>query len=282
MNEGENDMAFVTKVAHWLFRNSYSLDGNIADKKKVNLEWWKAKLNIGDILAKAVYDYMIEYYKINKDKYTAKTIHLNTIGSIIAMSDYDAVIWGSGIHCASTINNLVRHQHYVKYDVRAVRGPITEKFLETSGYKCPHIYGDPAVLMPLIYKPADRIKVYDVSVIMHLSQREENNCLYHCIDVATDNYMYFIEEICKSKLIVSSSLHGIILAESYGVPAILWRKGIENEEMKFYDWYFSTGRHHIVTIDSLDGIGCVETMPLPNLDDMRRALMTSFPRDLWE
>ena len=59
-------------------------------------------------------------------------------------------------------------------------------------------------------------------------------------------------------------------------------KGIENEEMKFYDWYFSTGRHHIVTIDSLDGIGCVETMTLPNLDDMRRALMTSFPRDLWE
>ena len=281
MKAGMN-MVVWNKVKYRLFRNQYSIDGNMAERNKVNLEWWRAKINIGDTLAKVIYEYMIDYYKLDRNKHIKNTVHLSTIGSIIAMRDYDAVIWGSGIHCASTINNLVRHQKYVKYDVRAVRGHITEKFLEVAGYKCSHVYGDPAVLMPLIYNPSNTKKEYDISIIRHLSANEKKNLQYHYIDVATNDFRYFIDEICKSKLIISSSLHGIILAETYNVPAIFWRNGIENEELKFYDWYFSTGRHRIVTIDLLEESEHVEIMQLPQLEDMRMRLIKSFPKDLWE
>lgn len=269
------------KMQHRLTRNQYSLGGEKAEKKKVNLEWWKSKVNIGDRLAEVVYDFMLDYYGLDRDKRIKKTVHLNTVGSIIAMQDYDAVIWGSGIHCAATINNLVKHQTYVRYDVRAVRGPITEKWMEAAGYPCPHIYGDPAVLMPLVYKPESMEKTYDLSVVMHLSSKEAKDSRYHYIDVSTCDHRHFIDQICKSRLVVSSSLHGIVLAETYGVPAIFWRNGVENEELKFYDWYFSTGRHRVAAIDSLKEIGSVEPMALPNLEGMRMDLIRSFPKDLW-
>ena len=54
---------------------------------------------------------------------------------------------------------------------------------------------------------------------------------HHYIDVKTSDYRKFITEICQSKLIISSSLHGIILAESYGIPAIFLNEGVEK---KFY------------------------------------------------
>lgn len=275
-------MALWNKISHRLMRNKYSIDGKKAETNIVNLEWWRSKVNIGDSLSNVIYKYITDYFELDRNQIMKSTIHLDAVGSIIAMRDYDAVVWGSGIHCASTIKNLVSNRKYVRYDVRAVRGPLTEKMMEAAGYKCPHIYGDPAVLMPLIYKPNNVEKLYDVSVIMHMSSGQKKKEQYHYIDVSTDDYCYFINEICRSKLVVSSSLHGIILAETYGVPAIFLRNGVENEELKFYDWYFSTNRHCVVAIDFLEESSTVTAMPLPQLDVMRENLINSFPVDLWE
>lgn len=278
-------MKIVNKIKNFCLRNKYSLTTKYVKANEVNLEWWNSSLNIGDTLAKIVYDYMLDYYNLDPHKRIQRTVHLNTIGSIIAIGNYDAVIWGSGLHCNRTINNLIKHQKYVKYDVRAVRGPITESLLESAGYQCPHVYGDPAVIMPLIYTPINIKKEYSISVIVHYSKVKTAKDLeergYHTINVLTDDYRYFIDEICKSKLVISSSLHGIILAETYGVPAIFLRNGIENEEMKFYDWYFSTNRHNVVVLDSIDEWKNVTPMQLPDLYNMRMNLIESFPNDIW-
>lgn len=278
-------MRNIDRIKNFCFRNKYSLGNERAKEKEINLEWWKASLNIGDTLAKVVYEYMLKYYKLEPHTKVKKTIHLNAIGSIIALRNYDAVIWGSGLHRTATINNLVRHRNYVKYDIRAVRGPITEKMLEATGYKCPHIYGDPAIIMPLIYTPSNVEKEYEVSIILHYtkssSAKELEEKGYHIIDVNTNNYKYFIDEILKSKIVISSSLHGIILAETYGVQAIFLRDGVENEEMKFYDWYFSTERYSVIALNSVSEWKNVEPMPLPKLSNMRKNLVEAFPRDLW-
>ncbi|MBE6782684.1 MAG: polysaccharide pyruvyl transferase family protein [Ruminococcaceae bacterium] len=57
----------------------------------------------------------------------------------------------------------------------------------------------------------------------------------------------FVEEIKSSEKVISSSLHGIILAETYGVPAVFLNTGgyVDNALIKYYDWYYSTNRWNV-------------------------------------
>ena len=43
------------------------------------------------------------------------------------------------------------------------------------------------------------------------------------LQVLTTDYRLFLNELVRGERVISSSLHGIILAESYGVPAVLYR-----------------------------------------------------------
>ncbi len=94
-------------------------------------------------------------------------------------------------------------------DIRAVRGPLTRRVLQACGYNVPKIFGDPAILLPDIYNP-NKPKEYDVSVVFHFryARSLEN---YHCIPIQTYDYKKFIDEVIKSRKIISSSLHGIII-----------------------------------------------------------------------
>lgn len=272
----------LQRLYRLIFRNSFSIGWKKAKRNRINLEWWDKKENIGDSLALVIYQWMLDRNDIKKDAKVTKIIHVMTIGSLIGMVPFDAVIWGTGIHRISSIYKLVKYKRMVKYDIRAVRGPLTKNVLEYAGYNCSNCnYGDPAILMPLIYTPSVK-KKYDYSVIHHIDKINiESNNNYHMIDVRTTNYKYFVEEICSSKLIISSSLHGIILAESYGVPAIFINEDMNDELFKFYDWYFSTGRKNVVMATSISEALNITPMELPDLAEMRNNLLKCFPYDLF-
>lgn len=272
---------YIARFKRRIFRNRHSLSGNKIVSRQVHLEWWNEKDNIGDYLAVIVFNWMLNKKGISPDKTTHKIIHLMTIGSLIGLSDFDAVIWGAGIHCITSVNGIRARKKYVRYDVRALRGPITQHILENSGYICNCVMGDPAVLMPLIYYPHIGMKKYKYSVICHVDRQTAVNDDLHCISVKTHDYKNFINEILASECIISSSLHGIILAESYGVPAVFWNDHMENELMKYYDWYFSTGRMNVRIAMSIEEAVRMAPMAIPNLDRMRQGLLESFPYDLW-
>lgn len=214
-----------------------------------------------------------------------RTIHLLALGSIIGLLDYDAIIWGSGIHKFSSIANIARQSDYVKYDIRAVRGPLTRQALMASGYECPEIYGDPAILMPLIYQKQSE-KKYRFTLIPHMNMIDEQNEKYgkilNVLDVRTTDYKAFIDELTASECVISASLHGIILAESYGVPAVLLMNGMESEILKYYDWYWSTGRRNILIAASVEDAMKAHPMELPDLSQMRENIMEAFPIDVWK
>lgn len=213
-----------------------------------------------------------------------RTAHLMTVGSLLGMGLCDAVVWGSGVHCAHNVRCIYEQRRFRKYDVRLLRGSVSGEILKSAGYSVPDVYGDPAVIMPLIYHPMSTEKEHDVSVVLHLGQEhdvyQQNNVNY--INVATYDYRHFIDEIVRSRLIISSSLHGIILAETYGVPAVFMKKGMDNELMKFYDWYFSTERYSVVVVNSVSEALDVTPMCLPDLTDMQKNVVNTFPTDLWE
>lgn len=274
----------VKKIKSVLLRNKYDINEMKIKKNHVNLEYWKKKVNIGDGLAPVIIKWMLNRKKIDTDKETKKTTHLFTIGSILTegIVPKNGVVWGSGIHCLSGIKKLGRYSDLCKLDIRAVRGPVTAQILKTCNYHVPSNYGDPGVLMPLIYQPKVE-KNYDISVICHFSK--QSSCIdedYHQISVCTNDYKFFIDEICKSKIIISSSLHGIILSEAYGVPAIFWQDGMENELLKFYDWYYSTNRKDIKFAYKFQDALEMKPMVLPDLQNMRKTLIESFPYDLWK
>lgn len=260
-----------------------SITGKKSVKGKVNLEWWDEKDNLGDYLSVVVYRWLLRKERIDPGTSVGKTKHLMGIGSVIGMGNCDATIWGSGIHTSKTIGLTFQKRRYRKYDIRLVRGPITRNLLMAAGYDCPKAFGDPAVLMKKIFPAKNKEKVYATSVIKHVSDAAMNdNDDIHYIDIATHDYENVINQILKSKKIISSSLHGIIISETYGIPAIFLDEGISSERMKFFDWYLSTGRTNIQIAHSLSEALMMKPMDLPNLEKMQREVWKTFPYDLWK
>ena len=273
------------KLYYTLFRNLYSINKEKSIKNIVNLEYWKECVNIGDTLAPIIFAWMLKQHNISPEQRIRGIKHLLTVGSVIdpKRGSCDATLWGSGIHTLSVAVNNVKYRNIRKLDIRAVRGPFTEKILKSCGYKCPEIYGDPAILMPLIYMPNRRERKNGVIVVRHFKSADldiPESC--RKLDTRTNDYKYFIDELCTSEKVISSSLHGIILSESYGIPAIFLQENMDNEILKFYDWYYSTGRREIKFAYSLDEAIQMKPMPVPDLDEMRKRLLNAFPYDLWE
>ena len=52
--------------------------------------------------------------------------------------------------------------------------------------------------------------------------------------------------------------------------------------MKYYDWYFSTGRMCVKIARTMEEAIEMEPMSLPDLTGLREKLMAAFPYDLWE
>ena len=138
--------------------------------------------------------------------------------------------------------------------------------------------------MPRIYTPKYHNRHGVVLITHYLTSQDEyaNVKDITLLDIQTTDYKHFIDVIASAEKVISSSLHGIILAETYGTPAVFLHKGIETETLKFYDWYYSTGRYNVVIASTLDEALTVNPMQLPMLTNMQAELIANFPYDLWE
>lgn len=153
------------------------------------------------------------------------------------------VVWGSGF-----ISSQERLKVQPK-EICAVRGPLTRELLLKQGYRCPEIYGDPALLYPKFYKP-ELQKKYKLGIIPHAYDRKDV-CLSNfqndpdilIIDILGEIHSV-VDQICSCEKIASSSLHGIIAADAYGVHST-WIKisdKLEGNGFKFFDYFNSVGR----------------------------------------
>lgn len=243
---------------------------------EVNLHWWKINgeaQNVGDMLSVVVTEYMCQYTAVCKSK--TKTKHLYAVGSIIDGGYQNATVWGSGLLRG---DKTYWWRFLRRLDIRCVRGPETRRTLLQNGYSCPEVYGDPAVLMPLIYPPRQAEKKYPYLVIPHYSCPVNAQHILHPI---TADWKEFIDELLKAELVISSSLHGIILAESYGIPAIL----LNDHDMhlfKYRDYYHSTGRYEFPIAKSVEEALAMPVPAVPDLKPLQKMVQESFPKDLWD
>lgn len=242
----------------------------------VNLHYWKiaaGKDNVGDYLSHVIVDWMKKENGIQSEKSgNGRTRHLVAIGSVLDMSYQNAVVWGSGLQ----EDRQYWWSRLRKLDIRCVRGPETRRVLLDNGYDCPPVYGDPAVLLPLLYQPGEREKTSDYRVIFHHAVSGQDPC---ALDPVTADWKGFIDAVVQSRRIVSSSLHGIIIAEAYGVPAVLLA---DNPGLfKYRDYYYATERYSFPVAKSVEEALVIEPAPLPDLRPLQEGLLNSFPKDLW-
>jgi pyruvyltransferase len=197
--------------------------------------WFTGTANLGDVLAPVIVRAILgrEPLLVNRS-YKGKLV---STGSVLSAAQPGDQVWGSG---------LLLPEKFDGRGVRflAVRGPRTRSLITG---EVPERYGDPAMLLPSIYMPPSVGKRFEIGVIAHYRDnvdqlRKDNAVLW--IDVQHMNWRATIEKINQCELVVSSSLHGLILAEAYGVPAV-WVKAdgpIKGGAFKFHDYYEGTDR----------------------------------------
>lgn len=272
--------------------------GNQPQSNRVNLHYWDSRIemgdsfpyNLGDNLSEPIVEWMLQRkgLKLEADiNFEGGGLrHLYAVGSIISLGYQNATIWGSGIlQPLSSVRKFFHSSIFRKLDIRAVRGPLTRDLMLKLGHKCPKVYGDPALLMPLIYQPKNTIKQNRYLIIPHFSKEKEYSDKVgdsHIGSMITNDYAGLLDKICVSEKVISGSMHGIILAEAYGVPAIFLRTRAAKKDFKYKDYYLSTNREFRYA-SSLEEAIDMEPMALPeNIAQLQEGLIKSFPYDLWD
>lgn len=235
----------------------YYLVKDIVPGNKIVVNYWippKANpenYNIGDDLNRFLIE-LISGKKVIPYKYSLisrihKQVNYLCIGSIISqLTNEKSVIWGSGVLSPDA------PLFHKPLKVLAVRGPLTRQYLQAQGVPCPEVYGDPAMLLPQYYQPKFAGKKYTMGIIPHYKDKNhpildlyrqcEDVCL---LDVQNyGDYKLFVDTLCSCQFIISSSLHGLILSDAYGIPNIWVRFSTEvlGGDFKFMDYFLSIKR----------------------------------------
>lgn len=246
--------------------------------KRVNLIYWNNTPNFGDVLSPFIihslsgmeikhinrywntkkfisnflYNCIHRLWNENKEICFPYTNVMLGVGSILTWVNFNSTVWGSGF---MKYSDKVRQGVFNKY--YCVRGPKSAQKLKENGITPPNYLGDPALLLPVIIEPKNSKKVHKIGIIPHIRDykyfQENYSRNYHIINLATDDIQHIVDEIISCEVILSTSLHGIIVSHAYCIPALWIRKGyIYTDGFKFDDYFMSVGLEPYKGTDNIE------------------------------
>lgn len=202
--------------------------------------WWMKNLNnFGDVLSPIIFNHFkIPYREVDEENFDTLCV-----GSIASLARAGTMVLGSGTSRWKTPLDP-------RADYRFVRGPLTRKKILESDGRCPDVYGDPAMLLPLICEESD--KEHKLGLVPHyVDYRSVKRDYPHhpVVDLLNEDPLQVCREITKCEKIISSSLHGLICAHAYGIPAAWVRFGgkIKGDGTKFKDHYLAGGKEAVLS-----------------------------------
>lgn len=233
------------------------------ESSNVKLYYFHARPNFGDILNE---DILSSIFKLEFESATFQNADLCCVGSIfdklVTNSEIGEAdrkmqedceihkpfhIWGTGF--MYNYENI--EQEGVRpFIIHALRGEKTRKRLsEILGKDISCVLGDPGILSPMIVKPSSE-KRYHMGIVPHHWDKKEEifeKMLEHypnskIFDVHADTKQ-LLKELSQCEYIISTSLHGLIVADSYGIPNC-WCEisdRVQGSGFKFHDYFSSFG-----------------------------------------
>ena len=217
--------------------------------------------NFGDILNGPLLDhYGVKYVHSRQHEVS----DLFVIGSVARLARPESIVCGSG-------SIRLGEKQYKGVDWRAVRGPLTRQEVIKNGGDCPKIYGDPALLLPRFVP--EQPKKHKIGFTLHYYHRYPHvvDAIradgYHYIDILNNDPIQVAKEISSCEKIISTSLHGVIAAHAYGIPAAHVRMdalpNLHGDGLKFRDHYLAMDIEY--RCDYIDKL-VFESGTLPDLD----------------
>lgn len=204
--------------------------------------------------------------------------HYVVSGSVLNWANEHALVWGAGL---ASFNDTVNEGA----KLYAVRGPLSRAKALAARAKCPAVYGDPALLLPKFHdKPQE--KRHLIGYVPHyvdqfrVFERYQGEKIINILD----SIEKVIDNIRSCQKIVSSALHGIVVAHAYGIPAawVRWSDSIGGDSMKYQDYFMSVGLDVPYPMDRRESKDEIDfgayTVPDPKrLKDMGDALWGACP-----
>jgi pyruvyltransferase len=215
---------------------------NIFHRSFPLIHYWDYEQNWGDSINEFIFESILvrKVYSANKVFNFKNQEIITGIGSVLNSKLTNYSIWGSGF--LSEKHTLIHSPN----EVLAVRGKLTQKKIQSLFGKTTGLLGDPGLLFREFYNP-NHSKEFQLGIIPHFKELDEKVISDIQIKFGSDiniisptlDIFEFADEVSKCENILSSSLHGLVLAESYGIPTS--RIAISNKliggDYKFEDYY---------------------------------------------
>lgn len=257
--------SFKNKLRIELLKTKYSVENPLWNSiwaSHINFLWFDTK-NWGDALNPMIIerisgmkargiDINLKQESHWKPNLRDKSVYL-VIGSTLHHADSNTIVWGSGF---TSQGNIFQEK---PTKICAVRGSLSATLVRKQGIDCPDVYGDPALLLPRFYQPKVTTK-YKLGIIPHFLDWDDPQLkkFYHEPDILLinikDSLKKVVQNICSCDKIVSSSLHGLIASDAYGIPSgwIRLSDKIPGKNFKFQDYFSSLGlsEQPVYTIES--------------------------------
>lgn len=220
------------------------------------LQYYRGEPNFGDELSPVIVNWMLEQNEsseVLEQELSPEGTNLSAVGSVMHHLSSGFEVWGSGVmqESQTPVSGLKFH---------AVRGPRTRRYLLDNGYteaEVPEVYGDPALLLPEFYTPKVLPWMSDMWVVIphHKSVREMRLNMnqedlddlamfgFHVV-YPDEGWETVVDAIANARGVISQSLHGLIVADAYGVPNVWWNTGVlshHDSHFKFLDYFESQG-----------------------------------------
>lgn len=283
-------MPFFQKITeHRHFKISY--ENTLEDHGKALAVYYYSKVpNWGDTLNKYLLEKISGAPVVLCKSRTQQ--HVVGVGSIVNKANANSVVWGAGLAKPEHIRKASPGQ------INCVRGPLTRNVLQKGGYSCPEVYGDPCILLRRYYQPKCTEKRYKLGIIPHIADKNHPlvTALGQCPEVKVIDIQQdiepFIDDLVQCDVIASSSLHGIIAADTYGIANthLVLSDNLAGGEFKFNDYHLGIGVHDYPRFDARTAAAnaltaaqiiqsCRKKAICPSIEEK---LLAAFPSDVVE
>ena len=293
-------------------------ENNTSGHRPVNLYYFHSKRNFGDELGPVILN---RIFGTNIRAASAEKADLVALGSLLDLflwkgrsvlkylayvlsAVYQPLhIFGTGFIQQPVLDRYGRPKaelFFRRLKIHAARGHLSaERLRKSSGKSGENIaVGDPGILASLLIDGHTGAKRYALGIVPHyvdggnellfkLNRQTPNSLI---IDVA-DDPISVLKTISACDVIVSTAMHGLIAADSLGIPNA-WVKvsdKIRGGDYKFLDYYSAYGVDHATcqdlrTVDQFDltpqKIAENYSISRAEVTVLKKGLLDSFPRDL--